>query len=691
MSNPVIRFPLDITGLNPDNFIDGEIHALSNKPVRVVAPTYGAFFTESLKVYDNRTQKLLVRGTQYLCTELLQIPTEMYGKELCYLIVIIDPTITPEVIIQYQALGGLYTRSGDALVNIYNTIMNDERPVNWLDVLNRPLEFPPTSHLHDIRDVYGFQYLVVALERLRNAVIGSDVPVYESIMDWLTQQITALRNAQQSDLSILSQHAARTDNPHKILKSQIDLGNVDNLASATTADVNAVFTYPANSSETIVPTDKFVTLKKLLTFRNGTITLVNNALANVTTAISNATSGSAPITHVGATGSAHGVATSTVNGFMNAADKSKLDAITGTVTGTNTGDQTNIAGHAALDLPLTGGTLTGTLTGTAFRAAQGLPASDAAIVGYGFGVDGDTGMFASGSGSAAGVIKFYGNSSPMATLSNAGLVVNSNVTGLNLSGINTGDQTTITGNAGTATAAAGNSFMTAGIGAVGTENDIGVNCNGYNSAYLFNNATSWGLYSLSGGTLLNYTRANSTINVGRIVTNAITYGSYGSISITGSTSGYAGIVFNDTAGCFMDNGSTHGFYRSNSGWTWSATNTDFAVNGNLTAYSDERLKTNWKPLPLNFIQNWSQVKYGIYDRIDTGATQVGLSAQSVKAVLPNAVTEQEGGMLALNYGAAAAVATVELAKQSLIHSSEISMLLDIIQNLQERLTVLESK
>lgn len=193
MPLPIIRYPLDITGTNLDNFINGEIHTLSDKPVRALAPTYGAFFTESLKVFDNLNQHQLVRGTHYVCTELLQMPTELYGKEICYLILIIDPTISPEVVIQYQVLGGLYTHSSDAIINIYETIMKDNRPINWIDVLNKPLGYTPTQHLHDSRDIYGFEYLVTALERIRNAIITSDVPAYENIMDWLTQEIASIR------------------------------------------------------------------------------------------------------------------------------------------------------------------------------------------------------------------------------------------------------------------------------------------------------------------------------------------------------------------------------------------------------------------------------------------------------------------------------------------------------------------
>jgi len=194
MPLPVIRYPLDTTGTNLDNFINGEIHTLSDKPVRAVAPSYGAFFTDSLKVYDNQNHHLLIRNTHYVCTEMLQTPTEKYGKEICYLILIIDPTISPEIVIQYQVLGGLYTRSSDAILNIYETIMQDNRPINWLDVLNKPLGYIPTQHFHDSRDIYGFEYLVTALERIRNAIITSDVPAYESIMDWLTIELDSIRN-----------------------------------------------------------------------------------------------------------------------------------------------------------------------------------------------------------------------------------------------------------------------------------------------------------------------------------------------------------------------------------------------------------------------------------------------------------------------------------------------------------------
>ena len=80
------------------------------------------------------------------------------------------------------------------------------------------------------------------------------------------------------------------------------------------------------------------------------------------------------------------------------------------------------------------------------------------------------------------------------------------------------------------------------------------------------------------------------------------------------------------------------------------------------ASSDERLKTNWVGLDLDFVARLSEVKHGTYERISSGNREVGVSAQALQKVIPTAVIEGEDGTLAVNYGAAALVAAIELAK-----------------------------
>jgi hypothetical protein len=112
--------------------------------------------------------------------------------------------------------------------------------------------------------------------------------------------------------------------------------------------------------------------------------------------------------------------------------------------------------------------------------------------------------------------------------------------------------------------------------------------------------------------------------------------------------------------------------------------------GNVSAYSDERLKTNWRAVSNNFVAMWAGVKHGVYDRVDTGETQVGLSAQSVQQIIPEAVVQDSTGILTLNYGGAAAIATVKLAEEIVQLTAENEKLYAIIESMNARLNKLES-
>jgi hypothetical protein len=91
--------------------------------------------------------------------------------------------------------------------------------------------------------------------------------------------------------------------------------------------------------------------------------------------------------------------------------------------------------------------------------------------------------------------------------------------------------------------------------------------------------------------------------------------------------------------------------------------TNFSTTGTVTSTSDDRLKTNWRSVTDNFLEKLAAVKSGVYDRTDQELTQAGVSAQSLKVALPEAVLINENEMLSVAYGNAALVACVELAKK----------------------------
>jgi len=192
MPATTIRYELDITGVNPDNLVIGELHNLNDREVRAITPVHGPFFTSQLQVYDNTTGRILTRGLHYQCVELLQDATLKYGKEICSVILIIDKTISHDVKITYQALGGHFSNDATAIANLYETVMQDERPVQWVNLLNKPAEYPPALHRHLLEDLYGFEPVVAALERIRNAIVLSDVPAFEALIDYVHQRVSML-------------------------------------------------------------------------------------------------------------------------------------------------------------------------------------------------------------------------------------------------------------------------------------------------------------------------------------------------------------------------------------------------------------------------------------------------------------------------------------------------------------------
>lgn len=240
MPLPIIRYTLDPTGLNPDNRVVGEIHNLSSRDIRAAAPIYGAYFTDSLRVYDNSTDKLLARGTDYQCVELLQDASLSYGKEICLLVLILNKQISNQIRINYQVLGGGFQNPADNIINLYENVIKDERPVDWVNVLNKPLEYPPSLHQHLINDVVGFQSLIHSIERVRNAIILSDVPAYEALLDHVYEQNQELRDYITNTVTEqVINHVASNDNPHLVTAEQIGLGAVENLGVVTIEDVQS--------------------------------------------------------------------------------------------------------------------------------------------------------------------------------------------------------------------------------------------------------------------------------------------------------------------------------------------------------------------------------------------------------------------------------------------------------------------
>jgi hypothetical protein len=81
---------------------------------------------------------------------------------------------------------------------------------------------------------------------------------------------------------------------------------------------------------------------------------------------------------------------------------------------------------------------------------------------------------------------------------------------------------------------------------------------------------------------------------------------------------------------------------------------DVTFSGNVTAYSDSRLKKNISTLE-NSLNIVNQLRGISYQRIETEGKNIGLVAQEVEQVLPEVVIKDKEGYLSIAYGNIVAV------------------------------------
>ena len=190
---PIIyKYPLDLTGTNPNNLVISEPHTLGEGLVRAIVPNYGAFFTESLVVRDADTGITLIPHDQFKAAQLYQEATEKTGKEVCSIIVITDSSVSSNIEITLQVIGGEFSTSVYALREMLDGIDLDNHPVEWASIIGTPSAYPPAPHLHDAGDLYGFEYLVEAISALRSAILIGDEMAHNEIMNYINSIDEAL-------------------------------------------------------------------------------------------------------------------------------------------------------------------------------------------------------------------------------------------------------------------------------------------------------------------------------------------------------------------------------------------------------------------------------------------------------------------------------------------------------------------
>jgi hypothetical protein len=219
----------DITGNNQNNLVTNEEHVFSSKGL-IIKPELCAYYTSSIIVKgvdSTDTEHLLIKNTDYTCTDLFETLSAKTGKEICASI-LLEPFINfTKFRITYQAFGGFNNPNTKVVLeSILNGLQASH--VDYNTIINKPTEFNPAAHLHDWLDLYGLEYIQTSLNNIQKAIENSP-KLFQSKIGERVQAVFNKYKLNKSKLKIDTTHITNKLNIHRVTKKQIGLGNVQDL------------------------------------------------------------------------------------------------------------------------------------------------------------------------------------------------------------------------------------------------------------------------------------------------------------------------------------------------------------------------------------------------------------------------------------------------------------------------------
>lgn len=157
------RYPLDLTGNHPDNRVMAEVHSITPQE-RIFNVMAGAFYTESIQITYLGEQ--LKAHEDFRFHRVVEDAIRQSGKDVAMLIEITDKSVSGDIEVRYQAVGGEFQNIHESLVDMLENYKHDARGTFYKDIIEKPRFFEPVRHLTSIYDIYGLNPIAGPLNEL---------------------------------------------------------------------------------------------------------------------------------------------------------------------------------------------------------------------------------------------------------------------------------------------------------------------------------------------------------------------------------------------------------------------------------------------------------------------------------------------------------------------------------------------
>ena len=238
MSLFVQRYQRDPTGVDPANRVENELHTLPTT-VKLIDPAYGYFYADSVEIFSLNTQTS-IPSDQYTFTEYFEKESFETGKKIYGSILLLDDTLTGDILLTYQALGGINSKSTQNVLDVYYDRLQELEVVDYSALEDKPTKFKPTTrHYHPSTIIYDIGKAAKQLDGIKEALLVGSLPSVKAVMDYIDKIIASI---EQSSLVYLDSELPRTLAKFKsqFTKQFFNLDKVSNIQLSRDTKVRSI-------------------------------------------------------------------------------------------------------------------------------------------------------------------------------------------------------------------------------------------------------------------------------------------------------------------------------------------------------------------------------------------------------------------------------------------------------------------
>jgi hypothetical protein len=116
------------------------------------------------------------------------------GQNVSYIVAIINPAVYGEIAFDYQTIGGNFSASSSAIKQLIENLQLDNRSIRFDDLLDLPVTYPPSFHLHRVGDLFGWEDMVDAVLQIKALLQNGNDNLFDAVDTRFNEVVIQINN-----------------------------------------------------------------------------------------------------------------------------------------------------------------------------------------------------------------------------------------------------------------------------------------------------------------------------------------------------------------------------------------------------------------------------------------------------------------------------------------------------------------